>query len=145
MTEQEAAATTAEEEAPVELPVMLRDREIFVRMPTPEQLLVWQRTVTRLTEAPVNASWTGSEVMAALERLRKIVDTMMVNRADRDWLDDQFLEGTLDFKGLAPFITDVTTAFQEFAAAQVQETGTRAERRAKPAKKAARKKASTPR
>jgi hypothetical protein len=141
MTEQEGAET-AQEEAPVELPVILRDREIFVRMPTPEQLLVWQRTVTRLTEAPVNASWTGSEVMAALERLRKIVDTMMVNRADRDWLDDQFLEGTLDFKGLAPFITDVTTAFQEFAAAQVQETGTRAERRAKPAKKAARKKAS---
>lgn len=131
------------EEAPPELPVMLLDREIFCRMPTPEQLLVWQRTVDRLTQAPVDASWTGSEVMAALERLRKIVDTLMVNRADRDWLDDQFLEQTIDFRGLAPFITNVTTAFQEFAAAQVQEHGTRAEKRAaaKPTKKAARKKA----
>lgn len=144
MTDQEVAAETAETEAPPELPVMLLDREIFVRMPTPEQLLVWQRTVNRLTTAPVDASWTGSEVMAALERLRKIVDTMMVNRADRDWLDDQFLEGTVDFRGLAPFITDVTTAFQEFAAAQVQEHGTRSEKRAAkkaPAKKATRKKA----
>jgi hypothetical protein len=140
MTDQEKAAETAEEEAPVELPVMLRDREIYVRMPTPEQLLVWQRTVKRLTEAPVDASWTGSEVMAALERLRKIVDTVMVNRADRDWLDDEFLEGTIDFKGLAPFITDVTTAFQEYAAAN----GNREDRRAAKkttAKKAARKKA----
>jgi hypothetical protein len=141
MTAEQEAAETAQD-MPVELPVMLLDREIYTRMPTPEQLLVWQRTVTRLTEAPVDASWTGSEVMNALERLRKIVDSLMVNRADRDWLDDQFLEGTLDFQRLAPFIAEVTTAFQEFAAAQVQEHGTRAERRAKPAKKAARKKAS---
>lgn len=143
MTTEHVAPDGAEEEtAPVELPVMLLDREIFTRMPTPEQLLVWQRTVDRLTQAPVNASWTGSEVMNALERLRKIVDSLMVNRADRDWLDDQFLEGTLDFKGLAPFITDVTTAFQEYAAANLAANGTRAEKRAaaKPAKKAARKK-----
>lgn len=143
MTTEQVAPDGAEEEtaAPVELPVMLLDREIYCRMPTPEQLLVWQRTVNRLTEAPVDASWTGSEVMAALERLRKIVDSLMVNRADRDWLDDQFLEGTVDFKGLAPFITDVTTAFQEFAAAN----GNREERRAAKkttTKKATRKKAS---
>lgn len=139
MTEQETAAATAEEGAPVELPVMLLGREIYTRMPTPEQLLVWQRTVNRLTQAPVDTSWTGSEVMAALERLRKIVDSLMVNNADRDWLDDQFLEGTLDFRRLAPFITDVTVAFQEYAANQIQTNGTRAEKRAVKPKKAQRK------
>jgi hypothetical protein len=140
MTEQTEAAPAAEETANLELPVLLLDREIFVRMPSPEQLLVWDRTVKRLSGAPVNASWTGSEVMAALERLRKIVDSLMVNRADVDWLDDQFLEETLDFQKLAPFITNVVTVFQEFVAAQ----GNREERRAAkkaPAKKAARKKA----
>ena len=140
MTEQDEAAETATD-APQELPVMLLDREIFVRMPTPEQLLVWQRTVKRLTEAPVDASWSGSQVMTALERLRKIVDSMMANPADRDWLDDQFLEGTVDFRGLAPFITDVTTAFQEFAAANGNRDERRAAKKAGPAKKAARKKA----
>jgi len=139
-TEQEPAADVAE--LPVELPITLLDREIYVRMPSPEQLLVWQRTVNRLTEAPVNASWTGSEVMNALERLRKIVDSIMVNRIDVDWLDDQFLAKTVDFRRLAPFITDVTTAFQEYAEAQTQANGTRAEKRAAkktPAKKATRK------
>lgn len=137
-------AAESAEQIQLELPVTLLDREIFCRMPSPEQLLVWQRTVKRLTEAPIDASWTGSEVMSALERLRKIIDSLMVNRADVDWLDDQFLEERVTFKELAPFITDVTEAFAKAA----EEGGNRADRRAAakaPAKKAARKKASTPR
>jgi hypothetical protein len=136
----EQAMTEPEAEAPVELPVMLPDREIYSRMPSPEQLIVWQRTIKRLEDAPMDASWTGSEVMAALERLRKIVDTLIVNRADVDWLDEQFLDETITFQTLAPFITNVVTAFQEFAAAQ----GNRETRRATKktvAKKATRKKA----
>lgn len=142
-TEQEETTPAPDEVEIVELPVMLKGREIFVRMPSPEQLIVWQRTIKRLEEAPMDASWTGSEVMAALERLRKIVDSIIVNRADINWLDDEFLDGGITFQTLAPFITETVTTFQEFAAAN----GNREERRAaaKPAKKAARKKASTPR
>lgn len=137
-------ATEGADPTQIELPVMLLDREIYCHMPSPEQLLVWQRTVRRLTEAPMDASWTGSEVMNALERLRKIIDSLMVNRADRDWLDDQFLDETITFKDLAPFITKVTEAFARAA----EEEGNRADRRAAkkaPAKKAARKKVTTPR
>lgn len=116
-----------------------KTRMMWVKRPTPEQLLVWQRTVTKLTNAPVTASWTGSEVMGALERLRKIVDSLLVNRADTDWIDDQFLDGTLTFETLTPLVTETTLAFQKAAA----EGGNREERRAaaktKPAKKAARK------
>ena len=138
MTEQDTAAESADQTAR-ELPVMFKDREIFCRLPTPEQLLVWQRTVSRLTQAPVDASWTGSEVMAALERLRKIVDSVMVNRADVSWLDDQFLDLTLTFEDLAPFITLVVDAFNDAAQAE----GNRENRRAAKttAKKATRKKA----
>ena len=98
-----------------ELPVMLMGREIYCRMPSAEQLLVWQRTVKRLTEAPMDASWTGSEVLAALERLLKIVNSLMANKADIEWLDDQFLEGKIHFQNLAPFITLVTKAFADKA------------------------------
>jgi hypothetical protein len=136
----EQVTPEGEEAAPVELPVMFMDREIYARMPSPEQLIVWQRTIKRLETAPMDASWTGSEVMAALERLRKIVDTLMVNRADIDWLDEQFLDETVTFQTLAPFITDVVTAFQEFAAAQGNREARRATKKAAP-KKAARKKA----
>jgi 1-deoxy-D-xylulose 5-phosphate reductoisomerase len=135
MTDQEEAAETA-----LELPVMLAGREVYVRMPEPEQLLVWQRTVHRLTEAPVDASWTGSQVMTALERLRKIVDNLFANVADRDWLDELFLDKKIRFQDLAPFITDVTTAFQKYADAQGNRETRRATKKA-PAKKAARKKA----
>ena len=141
MTEQ-VAAEAAEEVTVPDLPVMFMGREIWVRMPKPEQLLVWQRTVDRLTQAPVDASWSGSEVMAALERLRKIVDTIMVNRADITWLDDQFLEGTVDFKQLTPFITQAVQAFADAAEAEGnRETRSAAAKKATPAKKAARKKA----
>lgn len=144
MTEQEEAPQSAEE-TPVELPtlpVMLLDREIYVNMPTPEKILVWQRTINRLSKAPVSTSWTGAEVMAALERLRTIVDSIIVNRADVDWIDDQFLAGTLDFRTLTPFVERAMVAFQEHTDAQIEQSGTRAERRAAkkvPAKKATRK------
>jgi hypothetical protein len=134
-TEQQSDDTEAP--AAPELPVMLKGREIYVRHPRPEQVLVWQRTLDRLTQAPVNASWTGSEVMAALDRCRKIVDSLLVNKADVNWMDDQFLDGDLEFKDLAPFITDVVEAFRKAA----DETGNREDRRAtkKATKKAARK------
>lgn len=138
MTEEEPAAPAAEEEAPIELPVMLLDREIYARMPSPEHLIVWQRTIKRLEDAPIDASWKGSEVMAALERLRKIVDSLMVNKVDVNWLDDQFLDETITFRTLAPWIIDVVNAFKEHAAS----TGNREERRAAaktPTKKATRK------
>jgi hypothetical protein len=136
----ETVAPEGEEAAPVELPVMFMDREIFSRMPSPEQLIVWQRTIKRLEAAPMDTSWTGSEVMAALERLRKIVDTLMVNRADIDWLDEAFLDETVTFQTLAPFITTVVNAFQEYAAAQGNRETRRATKKTT-AKKATRKKA----
>lgn len=127
----------AAEEFPA-LPVQFMGREIYSRMPSPEQLIVWQRTVKRLTEAPIDASWTGSEVMGALERLRKIIDSLMVEKADINWLDDQFLDGTVTFRDLAPFITNVADAFTQAAEAE----GNRETRRAaakKTTKKATRK------
>lgn len=144
MTEQ--AAELAEEEVKVpEVEVQFMGRGIWTHMPTPEQLLVWDRTVKSLTEAPPDETWTGSQVMRSLDRLRRIVDTILVNKADVEWMDDQFLDGTLTFKGLAPFIALVVDGFAD-AAEEANATSNRAARRAKkasPAKKAARKKATS--
>lgn len=140
MTDQEEA----DQEFPV-LPVMFHGREIYARMPTPEQLVVWQRTVKRLQEAPIDASWTGSEVMVALERLLKIINSLMAHKVDIEWLDDKFLEGELDFQKLSPFIVLVTDAFADAAEAEGNREDRRAAAKKTPAKKAARKKASTPR
>lgn len=146
-TEQVEGEAAPEVPLELEIPFVFQEadggeirRTMWVRMPRPEQLLVWQRTVDKLTNAPITASWSGTEVMAALERLRKIVDSLLVNKADVNWIDDQFLDGSLTFQTLTPFITQTVSEFQQAAA----ESGNREERRGakKTAKKAARKKPS---
>lgn len=128
------------EQAAPEMPeasVPFRGREVWVRMPRPEQLLVWQRTLDKLQNAGPDTNWTASTVMVALERLRKIVDSILVNEADKTWIDDQFLEGTMQFTELVPLVNLTAEKFAEMAE---QEAPNRAARRAKKSgKKAARK------
>lgn len=116
--------------------VEFRGRTMSVRMPRPEQLVVWKRTLVRLQSANPE-SWTAAEVMAALERTRKIIDSLLVNSADVDWLDDEMLAGNFTFKDTSVLVNDIVKAFEG--------EGNRAARRAAkktPAKKATRKKAS---
>lgn len=125
MTEQEK--TTPWPESDIEF----LGRTIRVRMPRPEQIMVWQRTLRQLQSSEA-LSWDGDEVMAALERACKIINSVMVNRADIDWLDDSMLEGTVDLRGASKIILKSIEAF-----------GNQHNREAKrAAKKAARKKAS---
>lgn len=129
----------AEQAAPLEIvpeqEIDFRGRKMWVRMPRPEQLLVWKRTLTQL-QTVVDGDWTADSVMTALERLRRIIDSVLVNKADVTWLDDQFLDGTLTFQQLTPMITLTVEAFADAA----ENEGNREERRAaKPAKKARRK------
>lgn len=121
---------------PPEMPereVEFQGRMIWVRFPRPEQLLVWQRTVRSLQKIEEGNSWTGDNVMAALERGAKIINSIMVHQADRDWMDDQMLEGNLGFAEAAGLIQKAVEAFQ---------ANDRQERRKNsPAKKAVRRKA----
>jgi hypothetical protein len=141
MTEQAEQATENAYELPPELDITFRDRKLWVRLPTPEQILVWKRTLTQLQSAEVDG-WNAEQVMAALERTRKIIDSVLVHRVDVDWLDDQMLERKIDLKGTAEIINRTVERFAEAAEAERAEHGTRAERRTvakKTGKKAARK------
>jgi len=124
------AATSADTEKEIEF----SGRTLWVRVPTPEQLLVWKRTLGKLQGAEVEG-WNGEQVMAALERTRKIIDSVLVHETDKDWLDDQMLDGNLGLIETAQIIQLTVEAFQA--------DDNRAARRAarKPAKKATRKKA----
>lgn len=87
-----------------------RDRHMVVRIPSPEQLLVWKRTLSYLQKAETT-DWAADEVMKALERTRKIIDSVLVHEVDRDWLDDQMLEGNLGLIETAQIIQLTTEAF----------------------------------
>lgn len=116
--------------------VELLGRKLFVRFPQPEQLLVWQRTLTKLQGADVDG-WNAVQVMSALERMRKIIDSLLANKTDVDWLDDQMLDGNVGLMELVPFFTDVVKTFADEANGTNREARRTAAKT--PAKKAVRK------
>jgi hypothetical protein len=134
MTEPNEAPEAA---APAPMPeqeITFAGRTLWVRMPSPEQLLVWKRTLRQLQGADVSG-WNADQVMRALERTRSIIDSVLAHEVDRDWLDDEMLAGTVGLMETAKIITLTVEAF----AAAAEAEGNRETRRA--AKKAARKKA----
>lgn len=121
-------------EMPV-LPIQFRGREMFVTMPQPSQIAVWRRILVRLQNTPEN-SWTAEAVIDSLAKLHRIVETLLVHEADKMWIEDQLLDGALDFPGLAPIITQATEAFQQAAAEEGNRDTRRAAAKKTPAKKA---------
>jgi len=138
MTEQETPAVQADPEMPPELEITFMGRTLWVRLPKPEQLLVWKRTLRQLQEAKTD-DWNAEQVMTALERTRRIIDSVLVNPVDVTWLDDEMLDGRVDLKGTSEIINRTVEAYAEAAERERAENGTRAERRA--AKKTTGKKA----
>jgi hypothetical protein len=135
MSEETTVAVTEPERPEREIEFM--GRQIWVRMPRPEQVLVWRRTIAQLQKADSN--WNGEQVLAALERTRKIIDSVMANRSDIDWLDDEMLEGTVGLQETTQIVLKALAAFGED---ENRSDRRAAAKKAAPVKKAARKKAS---
>lgn len=137
MTEQDTPADVMPEQE-----ITFRGRQMWVKMPRPEQLLVWRRTLTQLQGVDPNTGWTADSVMAAMERLRKIVDSLLAP-ADVAWVDDEFLAGTMTFQELVPVIHLTVDAFADAAEKEGNRETRRAAAKKTPAKKATRKKAAS--
>jgi hypothetical protein len=138
MTEQ--TEVTPEAAAPVAMPeqeIEFAGRKLWVKMPSPEQLLVWKRTLVQLQNADVSG-WNGEQVMKALERTRKIIDSLLVHDADKEWLDDQMLDEKIGLMDTAGIINGTVTAFADAAEREGNRETRRAAKKA-PAKKATRK------
>jgi hypothetical protein len=124
-----------------ERPIQFRGRELWVKMPAFEVILVWKRTLAKL-ESPEAQNWNGEQALQALERARRIIDSFVINRADRDWLDDEMLDpdNPLGLQEAASIIQLTVTEFGGDGedGAPVNRA---ARRKATPAKKATRKKA----
>lgn len=131
MTEQTEAAPDDRPEREIQF----QGRDIWVRMPSPEALLVWKRTLVQLQGAD-GSDWNGEQMMAALERLRKIIDSVILHEVDKTWLDDGMLDGTVKLVDTAAIITK---AVESFGATDNRESRRAAAKKATPAKKAVRK------
>lgn len=112
--------------------ITFRGREMAVRFPTDGQLLVWQRSVQEIEQADTGA-WDGEEAMRALGRAGKIIDSVLVSKADRQWIDDQTLDEGLSLADRAEIIQLTLEAFTD-------KTDSKAPaKKAAPAKRARRK------
>ena len=134
MTEPTEAASQA---AMPELEIPFKGRQLWVKMPSPEQLLVWKRTLRQLQGADVSG-WNGEQVMKALERTRLIIDSLLVHDVDKEWLDDEMLAGTIGLMDTAGIINGTVEAFAAAAEGEGNRETRRAAKKA-PGKKAARK------
>lgn len=110
---------------------------LSVQMPAPEQILVWQRSIRRLQQTSDN-SWDGESAMKAMERMRKIIDSIL-SPEDVEWLDERMLDRETTMQECSQIVVDAIKAFSD-----EPEPANRAQRRAAPRKAAARKRA-TPR
>lgn len=134
----EMTPAPAEQTEAVERPVVdieFQGRTLTVHAPTPEQFVIWKRILRTLEGA--GDSWNGEQVVNALDRARRLIDTLLVHPADSEWLDDLVLDGKTSMEAIAGIIQLATEALQA-------QTGNREQRRAakkSPAKKAARQKA----
>jgi hypothetical protein len=132
---------TEQPETLPELEIDFQGRSIWVKMPTAEQLLVWKRTLKKLQDADTEG-WNGEQAMIALERARKIIDSVLVNKADIEWLDDEMLDGNISLLTAASVIQTAVDVHVDAAEAEGNRETRRAAEKKTPAKKAARKKAS---
>jgi hypothetical protein len=118
---------------PVET-ITFKGREIQVRLPSPEQLLVWRRTMRSL-QAANPEDWSSDEVLDALERTRRIVDSLLDKETIR-WIDDEMLSRNIGLQDLSEIILEATRVFGKHETPGKKPAKTAAK---KPAKKATRK------
>lgn len=128
MTEQEAV----DQDQPMVGEIEFQGRTLRIRAPKPEQVLIWQRIMKHL-EAANLSDWTGEQVLAALERARMIIDSLLYDPADISWLDDEMLAGRVGLKEASEIIIE--------AMKRMTGPGNRDQRRAAAKKVPARRKA----
>ncbi|MGH9248993.1 MAG: hypothetical protein ACRD0W_05695 [Acidimicrobiales bacterium] len=86
----------------VSTPVLpYRDRTMILKVPGAAQLMMWQR-VERQFGALVEKEGDiePDEYRKALHRLDQLVMSLFTDQADKDWLEDEVLEGNITDKDL---------------------------------------------
>jgi len=131
----EAEAMTAE--------VPFKGRTLHMSMPTPEQILVWRRTVKRFEGMDASQISTAAEALDAVDRCMRIVTSLFALPKDVDWLEDELLEKTVTFGDIIVLFGDTVESFGAMAREASGEDDNRESRRAAakkaPAKKVTRK------
>jgi hypothetical protein len=107
--------------------VTLKGRAIQVRKPDADQLLVWDRVLQRI-ETMAAAAETANQIRRLVNKCDIIINALIVNEEDQDWLENQQLAGTLNLREAGSIVLKALEAYGDEVA---PEPPNRAARRAK--------------
>lgn len=130
--------------------IEFRGRTMAVKRPSPEQLAVWRRIANQglaiaadpNPERPcAECNGDGCEtchhtgkahtaaIMKLFDRALKIIGSVLVSEADRDWLEDQLLEGDLDLNAAGEIVSLAVSNMVSEKGKVAPKTGPTAQRR----------------
>ena len=114
--------------APVALKeVEFKGRALKVKCPTEEQIFAWERLLTKM-ESMAKEAATVDTARILLNRCNKIIDSVIAEEDDREWLEDGRLDGTITLQESAKIVIDALAAYEKEMG---KEPPNRAARRAK--------------
>lgn len=101
-------------------------RTLQVKPPTAEQLLAWERLLVKL-EKVAQSDATAETVRALFGRITRIIDSVVVDEEDREWLEDGRMDGTVTIENSSQIVLDALEAY----GADVAQPANRAARRSR--------------
>jgi hypothetical protein len=109
---------TDAESTPKKLPeVTWRGRTMRLKIPNAAQLMTWSRMATefgQIGQTPDDQEIDKARYQKALQRLGSIVFGVFEDEDDKDWLEDEILEGRVDDQGLLDLFTSLGDQIQNF-------------------------------
>ncbi len=87
-----------------------RDRQVRIVVPTPEALVVWRRVGRKLVDMSATELTDAQrrELPQLLDRVVTMIASLLLDEADKDWLENELLNGGLDLLGAAGLFSVAT-------------------------------------
>lgn len=101
-TEQAATAT-----------VTFHGRPMLVRVPEPEQIVIYQRVAAQFQERTAKGPIGGPEAVALYDRALKVITSLIIHHDDVVYIEDLLLERKTNLAGCTPILTDAVSALRE--------------------------------
>lgn len=107
-------------------PLEFRDRKIELKIPGSAQMMMWERTSRQFGKlAESDGEIDKEEFRKALNRLASIVLSMFAQQQDKDWFEDEILEGNIVDNDLLELFNGIGTHLSEQAQGQTKKKAAR--------------------
>lgn len=91
--------------------VTLKGRVIEVKRPTDEQLFAWDQVLRRMEAMGKNIENTD-QARKLINKCMNIVNAVIANEDDRDWLEDGRLDGSITLQDAGELVLDALKVYE---------------------------------